>query len=85
MADDDPRGQTIPVIPSPPELMDERSQEEARVRDPPGDHHIRALVEGVNDPGGAKINGRCEQPAVVGDGRDGVTEDNPDLATAQSL
>ena len=58
VADEDARGQPVPVVPGPAVLVGERCEEQRRVGDPAGDHDVGALRERVGDRSGAEVRGR---------------------------
>jgi len=60
MPDEDTGGEAVPVVPAPAVLVHERSEEERRVGDAPGDHDVGPLREGVDDRTRTEVR-RCEQ------------------------
>ena len=58
VADEDPRGESVPVVPRPAVRVREWPEEQRRVRDASGDHDVGTLRERVGDRTRAEICGR---------------------------
>ena len=50
-----PGGELVPIVVGPAERVQHRAEEQRRVSDPPGDHHLRAGIERPGHDVGAEI------------------------------
>jgi hypothetical protein len=68
VAEDHAGGEAVPVVPAPAQLVHHRRDEQRRVGDAPGHHHVGAARERLDDGSGAEV-GDAEDDAVA-DGAD---------------